>query len=226
MMKTIFAALTALLLAGTAQAAPYDLRGFRLGMTLDEFRAMPHPDAAKYASVDVLCTGDPGADKVGGGSELLVYGAIAKVGVVRCNHFRPHMIQSLAQQGSRDELPLDVAGIGVFQVYEFIPHPTDGTLRLFRISIRSNMRYWDQFWDAYTGKFGKPSKLKNDKVQNKLGGVFEKVTATWANKESSITLEQRTTAIDHMGITYLHNDLGLHFLRQVEAIEGKPSSKL
>lgn len=223
MKKTILTAIASMLIAGGAQAEPYDLRGFKLGMTLDEFRAAPYPDEAKYEGLHVLCSGDAGADRASGGWELNVYRPEKKVGVIRCNHFRTDRSISVPRVM---EANMNVAGVGVYQTFEFAPAPGDGALRLFRISIRSNMQYWDQFWSGYTEKFGKPSNIKTEKVQNKMGAAFDKMTATWANKESSITLEQRTSKVDHMGITYLHHDIGAHVVRQIEAIEGKPSSKL
>lgn len=205
----------------------FDLRGFKLGMTLEDFRAMPHPDAATLApDVNILCTGEPGVESVSGGFELAVRGAAATAGVVRCNHFGPSKLDFLAQKGQRDQVNLDVAGVGVYQTFDFAPSPVDGTLRLYRIAIGSNIQYWDRFWAAYNDKFGEPTNVSTGTVQNKVGARFDKVTAVWANAESSITLEQRTTAINHISITYLLNDIAAYVAKQVEAIEGKPSSKL
>lgn len=216
------AALTATLVAAApAHAEPYDLRGFRLGMSLEEFRASPFPDPDMYEGLHVLCTGDEGAkDRL----ELKVFDAVAQAGIIRCNHFKTY--RGSGTYTRVEEATLNVAGVQVFQIYEFVPDPKSGQHRLFRIAIRSNTQFWDQFWQAYTSKFGKPTRLDKGKVQNKLGGTFEKVTAMWANKESSITLEQRTTAVDLMAITYLHNALGANVVKQMDAVEGKPSSKL
>lgn len=163
-------------------------------MTLDEFRAMPYPDPSKYRSTTVRCSSDPGFDR-NGGSSIKVYGPEAKVGVVRCNFFQPSIIDSLANKGWVDEANLDVANVRVYhQSFDFF---RDGQTapRLFRISFRSNMQYWDQFLGAYTEKFGKPSNVLNEMVQNRMGASFDKITATWANKESSIALEQRTCKV-------------------------------
>lgn len=225
MKRAILVAIAALLFAVGAQAEPYDLRGFKLGMSLDEFRAMPYPDPGKYRSTSIRCSSDPGAGQ-NGGSSLQLYGTEAKIGITRCNYFRPSIIESLAQKGWVDEANLDVANVGVYQSFDFFPDSADGVPRLYRILIRSNMDYWDQFYGAYMEKFGKPSRVTNSKVQNQAGGTFNKVTATWDNKDSSITLEQRTGKVNLMGITYLHHALGAQVVRQVEAIEGKPSSKL
>lgn len=224
MRSMIFAGLGAILLASAAQAEPYDLRGFKLGMTLDEFRAMPYPDPGKYRNVSVRCSSDAGFDR-NGGMSIQVYGPEAKVGVIRCNFFRPSIVDTLANKGWVDETNLDVANVGVYQSFDFF-RDAQGMPRLFRISIRSNMQHRDQFLSAYTEKLGKPSRVVNDKVQNRMGASFDKITATWANKESSIALEQRTGKVDIMGITYLHHDLARAVTKQIEAVEGKPSSKL
>lgn len=201
----------------------YALRGFKLGMTLDEFRAMPHPDAQKLENPRVICTGEIGEMGARGAWELKVSKVEQAAGVVRCNHFATDRKLSRPETA---EVNLNVAGVGVYQTFDFAPSPVDGVTRLYRIAIRSNMDYWDQFLAAYVEKFGKPTEVRSGTVQNKLGNAFDKATAVWLQKESSITLEARTTKIDLMGITYLLHDVAAQVSRQAEGIEGKPSDKL
>lgn len=208
----------------TVNAQPYDLRGFRLGMTLDEFKAMRHPDANEIPGIELHCTGDNLPNK--GTVNLRVYGIDAALGIIRCNHFRPNVIKELAKMGHLDEVNLNVSGIGVYQIFEFIPNPENGIPLLFRITIKSNMDYWSQFFSAYTEKYGKPTSLTTEKVQNGVGATFDKITAVWANKESSILLEQRATQINLIRIVYQESALSAYVKKKTEAIEGKPSDKL
>lgn len=230
-MKRIVAAAMFAALVGSAvfqevHAEPYALRVFTLGMTLEEFRATPFPDPDQFPETNILCSGDPVRSTVGSHEALEVTGALAQIGVIRCNYFRPSRIDSLARQGFRDGANLQVANIGVYQLFEFVPDPQTGTPRLFRIQIDSNMRNWDQFLAAYTEKFGPPSGLTNTPVQNGLGAVFDKITARWQNAESSITLRQRSGGIDLMAITYELDRLASHVARAIQQIDGKPADNL
>ncbi len=217
----IIAALLVAASVPTANAQPYDLRGFKLGMTMDEFLVMQHPDGHSW--LRIMCTGNPDAAQATGGAELRVSSTEAKIGVVRCNHFRNDYGTGTARLTGFN---MDVAGVKVFQRFEFVPDPASAELRLFRIVIDSNMDYWDQFWSAYNEKFGKPASLKTEKVQNGAGATFDKVVAVWANKESSILLEQRAAKINLMRIVYEESALAAYVAQKTEAIEGRPSDKL
>lgn len=99
-------------------------------------------------------------------------------------------------------------------------------MRLFRISFGPLMANWDQVLNADTAKFRKPQGAKNQIVQNSFGATFPKVTATWANMESSITLEQRKRTLRGMKIVYLYDALARPFLDRMKQIEGNPADKL
>ena len=205
-----------------SMADPHDLRGYRLGMTLEEFKAMPYPDPDRYAGINVLCTGDQTPPKTYGTAELKVPGAMSSIGLIRCKHFAP---QKLGVMVDNKEAPLNVANVQTFTTFEFLPGK-DNVPRLVRIIVGSNMMYWDQLWSAYTTKYGPPTSVENSVVRNSLGATFPKITATWQAKESSITLEQRDGNVKTMKIEYLHMDLGRSLLDALKRTEGSAASKL
>jgi len=224
-MKRILSAACLLAAAATpAKAEPFDLRGYRLGMTLEEFRAMPYPDAGKFPGLMTLCTGDPVPPRTPGANTLKVTEAFTKAGIIRCMHFAPRALGSIVEN---IEAAMNVAGVPTYPEFEFIPNGKDGmTMRLFRISFGTLMTNWDQVLNAYTTKFGKPQEIKNQVVQNSFGATFPKITATWANKESSITLEQRKRTLRGMKIVYLYDTLARPFLDRMKQIKGNPADNL
>jgi hypothetical protein len=211
--------------AGPVQADPYDLRGFKLGMTLEAFKALPYPDPGKYDGLHILCTGDPIPPKTYGALSLKMYGAESKTGLIRCMHFAPQRLGALIET---KEATFNVAGVQTFVRFEFLPEKDGGgSQRLFRIVVGSNMMYWDQFWSAYVKKYGEPSNVEQKVVQNAYGATFPKILATWRNPDSSILLEQRDGKINTMQIVYMHSELAKEFLARLQKAEGgDPSKKL
>ena len=211
-------------LAAPVKAEPYDLRGFKLGMTLEEFKAFPFPDAEKHSGLHILCTGEPRAQDTSGAFHLDVTGAQAKTGLIRCKHFGPRRLHTMVVI---QEVTLNVAGVQAFTDFEFLPAGDDSRdLRLFRINVHSNMMNWDQFWAAYMGKFGKPTVVENGVVQNAYGATFSKTVATWNNEESRIVLEQRSSSLKTMKIMYVHDAMAMDYFARLKRIEGNRADKL
>lgn len=176
-----------------ASAEPFDLRGFRLGMTLAEFRSTPYPDPGKYKGLHVKCSNDQGSRKSKASLAITTYGVEAKVGLVRCNHYRAH---DILKPPWVEEATMDVAGVQVFLTFDFYHDPkAPSVLRLFRINIKSNMQYWGQLWPAYKAKFGQPTDIVKSVVQNSYGAPFDKVVAIWVRDGSSIMLESRVSKL-------------------------------
>lgn len=208
---------------------PFSLRGIKMGITLEEFRLIPfpkHPDPKQfsYSDVRVMCTGDHGLKDAWGGSDMKVSGSSAAIGLIRCGYFG---FRNGVPELGLTEASLSVAGVAVGHAFEFLAEKDNPTThRLFRIAIPSNMDYWDQFWGAYTKKFGQPTSIEEGAVQNANGATFPKIMATWSNSNSSITLEQRTSRINHMEITYLNVELMQEYLERIKSVKGDPVSDL
>jgi hypothetical protein len=210
----------------TALAEPYALRSFKLGMMLIEFRAIPHPDQERYPGVRLYCTGDASLSELRSSDrfDLDVLGSEAKIGIKRCKYFRP---MKLIVNEELFETGVIVANIGAYVTFEFLSDGEDPQIYyLFRIQIRSNTGYFDQFLSAFKQRFGEPHAARNEPVQNKFGGVFDNHAITWTNPESSIRMEQRWNRIDNMRIVYTHHRLLQELNKRIEVIEGKPSDKL
>jgi hypothetical protein len=219
---------TATIEAGATE--PYDLRGIKLGMLLSEFRKTPHPDGIRAT---VICQGDPEARSL---YTLSAYGDEATAGVIVCNFYEwggmryrilREVLPGSTSPPTWEEAALNVATIGVYMEYKFIPDPTRADEpALYSIVVRSNVGYWYKFWEAYTAKYGKPTNVSEAPVQNKAGATFDNVEAVWDNGVSTITLIKRFERIDNTYVFYEHRRLASEIKRRVEQKEGKPSDKL
>ena len=208
--------------ASTVHAAePFDLRGIKLGVTLSDFRKMPHPDGQQ---TKVICTGDPDAKR----RVLFASDDEDAAGVRVCNHYEfKKLFASSSLPPEWTETSLNVATINVFMTYKFVPDTKRGNEpALYSIIVRSNVTNWNKFWEGYNGKYGKPQSVSNASTQNRAGATFDNVTATWENDQSSITLIKRFSRIDNTYILYEHQRLAAEIKRRVQQKKGKPSDKL
>lgn len=183
----------------------YDFKGIPLEISLEEFKAKPHPDGTPS---QVVCTGDKVPNYAGKLEETYqtaVYGEVEKaLGVKRCIYMATSTYTKSLTESS---LGLAASGYGMMSYgFYFIPDPKDGVMRLYKFSGTSNRNAAGDVITAMTGKFGQPN-IVTDKVQNKMGASFDHVVATWSNPASVIMVEDRYTKIDDMGIVMLNNRL-------------------
>lgn len=204
-----------ILMSAASYAAPFSLRGYILGITIDEFKAMPHPEAANYPGekIYILCTGDKGAS-----AALAVSESNAKLGFIYCKHF---LKKSTSIGDSYEEVRLTFNTIGLSPKFVFTPTPDKGSPRLAYIFIDSEMRHWDKLYAAFRGEYGNPSDIANEKI--KTGGViYDKTIAAWKNPDSFLFLEQRTDdQLDLVTIDFTHKALGDFTIERRKALTGK-----
>lgn len=201
MRRFVFLTCTLVLVATTAHAEPYALRGYKLGMTIDEFKAMAHPDSANYPGekIYVLCTGDQGAT-----SALTVTEANSKLGFIYCKYF---LKKTTSIGESYEDAKIMLHTIGLSPKFSFVPSPKGGSKQLGYIFIDNDMRNWDKLYAAYQAEYGPAAEVSKEKMT--IGNtVVDKVTAIWQNPDSLIFLGQRTDdQIDLVTIDYTHKAL-------------------
>lgn len=188
------------LMIAAAQPAPqpYDFKSIPLGISIDEFRKMAHPDGRQ--GLRVVCTGEVEDYR------LAVYGAAADLGVKQCGFYGiPDRFTKFEQivgfnLGGGEYGSID-------QTLAFVPDPVDQTLKLYMVATRTNILALDDLLPALTAKFGAPKILKGS-MQTKGGGTFDQATYVWDNGVSSITMQTRFTKVDDLGLIYRHKRLG------------------
>jgi hypothetical protein len=182
----------------TPAAAPklYDFKGVPLGMTLEEFRTLPHPDGKPSK---VVCTGEKVEVMRNYSREpidVMIFDETEKaLGVKKCIWVT---IGSQYGNGSAAMLSLASSGYGSGNYdFSFIQDPVDGVMRMYKFKGTSNVAAYPETVEALSGKWGAP-KLVKDTVQNRIGNSFDKETAIWTNPLASILVESRFSKIDDM----------------------------
>ena len=210
-----------LLTASISAAEPYSFRTYKLGMSIAEFRKLPHPDPENYKDYTpfVVCSGDPKQAEID--FKLTASDREKKVGIIRCKYFTVDLPGQFFSEPV--EAGIITANIGTYVTFQFLQ--TTDTYRLFEIDIESTSDNFDHFASVYTERFGTPSRA-NRPVQNTLGATFEDSLLVWSNGESFIAIQQRWNQIDNMRIQYLHTQLNMEANKRFEAVFGKPSDKL
>ncbi len=189
-----------------AKAAPavyYDFKGARLGMTLDEWKAVTPPlstSAASFGGKDdgperIWCSNDKMPDGKEITGEFYLSDAEQALGVVACKYAR------LTGSGSYHFLTSSYVKIG-----EYISNDVDYKFldgKLYEINITGSDNLLSDIMDGLTSKFGQPTTSVNDTTQNKAGATFPHTEKTWLNPVASIHLETPYTKINNLNVTYM-----------------------
>lgn len=215
MRRAYFAATILALISSPGASAPpkkaaappvyYDFKGAKLGMTIDEWKAVPFPGdlqdnkifSLKGESIPVVqpvCQGDTGSDK------LLLFRSSAETaaGVVLCKYGYPRSIGTYQTWSSAF---LNVAGFGAQDVdFKFL----EG--RLYEINITLHSNALPHVLDGLVAKFGQPTSVINDTTQNRMGATFPHTVKSWINPVASIRLESPYSKIDDLNVRYIKLD--------------------
>ena len=203
--------------AGNVAAEPFDLRGSKLGMTLSEFRTLPHPDGK---SDKVICEGD--SEYARASSVISDISEDEKIaGATICRHF------ARDKSGSWRQARLNVATTDLPVEFRFIRDPMHSNEpALYKISVMTGTSDWDKLLEGYITKYGNPTRRSDSPIQNMAGATFDNIEAVWENEESTITLIKRDKRINEGRVSYVHKPLWEEIRRKVEEKQGRPSDKL
>lgn len=203
-----------------SQGGAFELRGIRLGASLDAIRAMRHPDGEPAR---LFCSGDPEVV-----NNSLSFPDLTAHVVDRTAPAGTRFCQYYKARGDRDgviETGFRVATVGSFVTFDFVPG-SGGQPLLYRITVRTNVSGWPQLWEGYRGKFGNPKQISNAPTTNRAGGTFDNVTAVWENDVSRITAIKRHQRVDNTYIFYEHKQLAAHVEKRLRSRMGTPADGL
>lgn len=194
---------------GSQHSSTFDFKGVPLGISLDEFRRLPHPDGKP---AKVVCTGE----KTGVGAlaqleptEVMVVeedehaAGVRKCVWISLDRSAPYGF------GFGDPAPLGLAGSGYATIrysFSFVPDPADGVPRLYSFTGTTNTLAMDNIVEAITAKFGMPRVLQGS-VQNGFGAKFSQTTDVWATQSGSLTVQSPAGEVGKMGIVMLDKRL-------------------
>ncbi len=178
---------------------PYDLKGDRLGMMLDDFKAKYHrqvPEA--FHEVIPWCSDfRPARDReLDPNISLFEETWHPKAGIINARISFP-----LEDMRTSKHSPT-LAGVAVTNhCYSFI----DG--ELYSIMLIFPQSGFDDVLDAMVATYGKPKSFKNNLVQNRMGATFSNTECIWDNGVSTIKLEERFGDLDTSWVVFRHTAL-------------------
>jgi hypothetical protein len=165
----------------------YDFKGAKLGMGLEEWKAMQPPHLKELKGGQFTDSSD--LPTVHCSTLAGAYASPEEValGVVRCYYEMPSAGYQFIPIG-------DAIADGV--TYSFLDN------KLFRIEVSAKNYAMSEVLSGLKAKFGEPTSSIDDTTQNKAGATFPHHTRVWTNPASSILVESPFTRIDNMIVIY------------------------
>lgn len=195
----------------TAQeSGTFEFRGARLGMTLQEFEALPALGTARLTEFGrggkklhegLLTKCAPSDDKVN-----------AQIGLVECQ-----------RAGDSPFTPQSYRYIYTSIGYKFGPD-ANGDKRLFSILVITGRDYYAEAASGLRSKWG-DGKAETSTVTNGLGQPLPKITERWQRAGGTIELESPCGNVTTICITYSDARLLASLADQRTAITGGPKSR-
>lgn len=219
---TIFFLCTSLALAQAQKNNAHDFKGIRLGITLDEFKAMAPPPIAR-SGIDkdfAACSNE----KIQGAYIPPPGGVEASLGAINCEYGR----NEYAFQGSSSiryyKSPIVIGSLGynaMSAIFKFIKKTNDSEPKLYEMEFEFTGDNFQSVADGLKDKFGTPKAL-NTSVKNRMGGTFSSKNLIWENQSSIITLEEKGNELDKSLLTYELKSYKA-FIRQAKSSANKNS---
>lgn len=200
-----------------ASDAAYDLRGAKLGMSIDEFRQLSIPSSFEVRP-RTFCTGDKLPPKQ---SFPIIGGSMRDAGWIKCGLFtyERHMNRWA-------EKLISVSTTAAAPDFYFFQGATSSTHRLFWITTGVPSRAISDIIAGLTERFGAPIDIDVVKVQNRMGAVFSSTEARWSNATGEIIVKERDGRIDQGSISYRHHHLSTEAMEAIKKAQGSRSKNL
>jgi len=172
---------------------PYELKGDRLGMTLQMFKAKYYREMGQGENPAPFCSDrTPHIDIC----TLLYKAEYAKAGIVHASTTFPY-----EASGLRPNKPT-IAGVPAeLFVYQFV----DG--KLYEITIFFDQADFDQVMEALKAKYGEPTRKNRQTYENAFGAKFDGDVVVWANAVSEIMIYERAGRTDQSLLIFTHKKL-------------------
>jgi hypothetical protein len=216
-----------------ATAGQYGFRGAALGIALNEFRALPYPDARPSIPAQVVCSGDAAItpENESGVFRALRLGAVEKAkGLIRCGYFQ-HSSHPIPRTNRTFTVWLTASVLaanypGEF-TYRFAPRSPGGELRLYEISADDiRMEGASELVEGLTKRYGAPTIDRSDTMQVRSGAVFPRRSLQWRSGQQTITLIAPGEARDFLSLTFRQVDHAEAVERDLREALGSPASRL
>ena len=204
-------------------AREYDFRGTALGVSLADFVKLPFPDA-DLPQGKVVCSSDPNLDSYKG-IDLSLSPYEKAASVTKCAYFSESTVS--AGYWAPAVVRVGTSGFSTFDLtYSFVVDPRDHVSKLYSIIYRMVNLAAPTTLTGLQEKFGVPTSLKSDTVQNGAGANFPRTTALWVNPLSTLLFQSPFGELNQMAVVYNETRLTAYVVGVKEKIQGPESSKL
>jgi hypothetical protein len=179
-----------ILIAAAAQAAPpaqiLEFKGAELGMSLQDWKALPFPGQSLIA-VNPVCSDDPKSARV----DMAISPAEKQAGVIACTY----VYGAADGDGPRHPVPLDDHLTADHVLYKF----RDG--RLASISYQVSVDAFDDIVARLRAEAGAPAVIQRDQVKTAMGEKIPRVRMNWRTPTGSVLLTDPANRQNRLSVT-------------------------
>ena len=182
---------------------PFELKGDRLGMTLEAFKAKYDRQVAGDSRHAPFCSdAAPDTDN----PSLFYKAGFAKASVVTASTTFP-----FEARATKPVVPT-LAGVEVDAfVYSFVGG------KLYDMTVSFGHDHYGQVMEAMQAKYGKPLSTEVRTYQNAFGAKFDGDVALWSNRVSEIMVFERAGSVDQCLLVVRHKELSAKAEAQIRA---------
>lgn len=174
----------------------FSRRSFQLGITLEKFKSMMHPDSEKYPNAYVICSNEPKANNRRYYLSLFLTENMKKAGVIQCGYFYRDDVSGI-------ELPAQMyMGDLVVNTEFYFLSSDSNAYRLFYIVSYTPTSNYDSLLMMFRSVYGRPNNSSREVVSNYVGATFYNDINIWTNKVSKIKLTRYTDTLKTMQVRY------------------------
>jgi hypothetical protein len=207
--------LVVLTVSGSVSAAvptgTYSLRDIQLGISLNEFRQMQHPDVTIRGQARVACSNDPTA---AGLDALRLTSTMLQAEIVKCGFFLP-----AAKGDQRVAAPMEFFGEQVTPLFMFYHLPGEEDYALAQITFAMASDRGDQLIGLFYRTYGNATSLEVTAVPTSFGRDLADVTYIWNNGVSALRLDTLTLVFNQMSVVLTENRLWGNLSARFDAVD-------
>jgi hypothetical protein len=197
-----------------AATRPYSVRNIAVGITLSEFRRLPHPDArTRNTAAQVYCSNEPGTGGLGG---LALSATLLQAGAVKCAFYEK------AQGADGEQLvaaPMTFLGEEVTPLFLFFKPEGAADYGLAQITFAMSNRRGGEIIELFYRAFGGATTIDIVGVSVGFGGDQPDIRYIWRNDQSGIQLDSLSFVLTEMSAVFLDNKLWGALSERLSTIE-------
>lgn len=97
--------------------------------------------------------------------------------------------------------------------------------KLVGLDMGFDFRSYSNIAGMLRGKYGKPSKEVNEKIQNRAGATFDSIISEWKFKEGTLRLHMRFARIDTSWLTFESPKAEAEIMRRKQGVDSEKGKK-